>query len=174
MLAGCASTPPCASIPPSVGQPTVPVTSTGTSTIAVPRSSTIAADWPAPNTATPGDVTPGCTFPRPQAQRDVTAATKRAVAVAYGIAEPYPAGIEFDHRIPFALCGGNDPGNIWPERYDGAPHSAFVHNRKDELEQVIWRMVHADPSRLGWAQRLFRDDWRRAWCVYVHDPGVAC
>ncbi len=134
-----------------------------------------AAAWPAPNQRlTPGAVV-ACTLPRPPGQRDVPQSEKNRIAAAYRYAGPRGiAYLEFDHRVPFALCGANDARNVWPEPYDGAPRSAFVHNRKDQLEAAVIRLVHAHRLTLARAQAVFLGDWRRAWCIYVHTPGVAC
>jgi hypothetical protein len=132
-------------------------------------------DWPAPdNRLTPGDVV-ACTTPRdPAERREVTLALKRRVAAAYGYTGPWML-VEFDHRIPFSLCGSNDRDNLWPEPADGYTHGAFIHNRKDELEQAITDALASGRIRtLGEAQQVFRGDWRKAWCVWVHDRGVTC
>jgi hypothetical protein len=132
--------------------------------------------WPTPNRdLTPGAVTPGCTYPRPKTQRDVTAATKRAVAAAYHYVGPSGlAYVEYDHDVPFSLCGSNGRRNIWPELYDGAPVSRYIHNRKDQLEEVIATKVRHHKMPLVQAQAIFLGDWRLAWCKYVHAAGVAC
>jgi hypothetical protein len=169
ILTGCASTTHVTLTEPP------PITATATaSTIILPTASA-AASWPAPNDRlSPGAVV-ACTLPRPASERDVPAKEKAQVAAAYRYTGPRGiAALEFDHRIPFALCGANSAANIWPEPYDGAPTSAFVHNRKDQLEAVIARMVRAGQLTLAQAQDVFRGDWRRAWCRYVHAAGVAC
>lgn len=136
----------------------------------------IAANWPSPNNdLTPGSVVKGCTYPRPVTQRDVTAATKAAVKAAYRYTGPSGIDhVEYDHRVPFALCGGNGPNNIWPETYDGAPTSTYVHNYKDQLEDVVIGLVRHHHLTLLQGQWVFYGDWRIAWCEYVHKPGVVC
>jgi hypothetical protein len=149
----------------------------------------VAASWPAPREdLTPGAVIPGCTYPRPDDQRKVTAATKHAVAARYGYTGPSGlAHVEYDHRVPESLCGADSwacprhagtcpaaEANIWPEPYDGAPTSRYVYNRKDQLEAVIAGKVRHHYLTLAQGQQVFLGDWRVAWCEYVHDPGVTC
>ena len=154
LLAGCA-----------VGQ------STPTST----PTASVAASWPAPDDRlTPGAVV-ACTLPRPPSQRDVPAAEKRAVAAAYHYTGPGGiAYVEYDHRVPFALCGANDARNIWPEPYDGANRSAYVWNFKDQLEAAVIRAVRSGRLTLAQGQAVFMGDWRTAWCKWVHTAGVVC
>jgi hypothetical protein len=136
---------------------------------------TRASTWPKPDDVlTPGAVVQ-CTLPRPQSQRNVTAAERSAIATAYHyVGRRGLAYLEFDHRVPFALCGANDARNVWPERADGVHQSAFVHNRKDQLESVVTRYVREGKLTLTQAQAIFMGDWRTAWCVYVHSPEVNC
>jgi hypothetical protein len=135
-----------------------------------------AMSWPVPrNDLTPGAIAPGCTYPRPKTERDVTAATKDEVAAWYHYHGPAGlAHVEYDHRVPFSLCGGNGPANIWPEPYDGAPTSRYIHNRKDQLEEVIATKVRYHKMTLAQGQAVFLGDWPLAWCKYVHAAGVSC
>jgi hypothetical protein len=133
------------------------------------------AAWPAPNQRlTPGAVVT-CTMPRPQSERVVPQSEKDAVAAAYGYTGRRGLRyVEFDHRVPFALCGANDARNIWPEPADGIAQTGFVHNRKDQLEAAVIRAVYAHRLTLAQGQAVFYDDWRKAWCVWVRTPGVHC
>jgi len=139
-----------------------------------------AMTWPAPDhELTPGALTPGCTYPRKASERNVTAATKRNVLAAYNITDDPNNGydLEFDHLIPFSLCGSNGAANIWPQRYDGVKISAFVRNRKDSLESYTARRVASKNMSLETAQELYREDWRVAWCKYRKNyasAGVKC
>lgn len=166
LAAGCQGVPPIAPEPEPVTswESATPATGSGVST------------WPTPVAAlTPGALTPGCTVPRPASQRDVTSATRAAVLSAYHYTGPTGiANVELDHRIPFFLCGANTAANLWPEPYDGAPTSTYVHNRKDQLEAKVATMVHSGALAVPAAQDLFRGDWRVAWCSLVHEPGVIC
>lgn len=137
---------------------------------------TIAATWPAPNLAmTPGATVPGCTYPRPPDQRNVTAATKRAVAAAYHYTGPAGiAYVEYDHQIPYSLCGADTPANIWPEPTDVTRQTNYVHNEKDLLEDYAAQQVRYHHWTLAQGQQVFRGDWRVAWCRYIHTKGVTC
>lgn len=160
--------------------PSSPVTSA--STVPLPRRDAASA-WPAPNQRlTPGAIVPGCTYPRPAYERNVTSATRRAVLIRYHHSSV--SGDELDHRVPFALCGADSGAckpytvcqaaldNLWPEPYDGVKVSAFVHNYKDKLEDVIADKVRLGLPRgmtLAQGQAVFLGDWREGYCHYV-DP----
>jgi len=134
----------------------------------------VAMTWPVPDdTDTPGLVTPGCTYPRDDDERQVTASTKRAAAKRYNYTGP-SSQVEYDHRVPFSLCGANTVANIWPEPEDGVDQSAFVANRKDQLEAFAARQVRYKRWTLAHAQAVFLGDWRVAWCQNLHYPGVVC
>ena len=141
-------------------------------TISPPNGAVRAAAWPAPdNHLTPGAVV-ACTMPRPHSERNVTRATERAVIHAYD----YLGKVgEYDHRVPFSLCGANDASNVWPERSDGY-RGPFQLNRKDQLEDKVIRLVHSGALTLAEGQALFMAprDWRAEWCAYVGSPGVDC
>jgi len=169
LLAGCAVT---NDQPPTLPQPTGPATSTSYA----PPHPIAVEDWPKPDDRlTPGAVTPGCTYPRPKTQRDVTAATRRQVLAAYHYTGPTDiTHLELDHRVPFALCGANSAPNLWVEIADGVHQSKYIHNRKDELELAIASKVRNHKMTLSQAQAVFLGDWRLGWCRYVKDPGVTC
>jgi hypothetical protein len=145
-----------------------------------PATQTAAANWPAPdNRLTPGAVTPGCTYPRPASQRDVTPTTRRAVLAAYHYTGPTDLGhVELDHRVPFSLCGSNGRRNLWPEPYDGARREPYTANFKDKLERVIASRVRYHRMTLAQAQAVFLGDWRVGWCRWVYpdpsNPDVVC
>jgi len=159
-LAGCASSATPAPSPSTVTRTATPKP--------VPTSIEAPQPWPAPDDQlTPGAVVK-CTLPRDPSERDVTLATKKAVAAAYRYEGPWDlADVEFDHRIPFSLCGANDARNIWPEPADGIRQAGFVHNRKDRLEKVIADRVRSKKMTLAEGQQVFRGDWRLAYCHYV-------
>jgi hypothetical protein len=144
----------------------------------IPFDPDVAASWPAPDQSlTPGDVIPSCTYPRPASQRYVSAATRNEAISSYGyVGSTGITHVELDHRVPFSLCGGNDVRNVWPEPYDGVNTSLYVHNRKDQLELFVARQVRDGGFTLTFAQNLFLNDWRAAWCAYVgpHYPSIKC
>lgn len=137
-----------------------------------------AVDWPVPDrNKTPGAVTlvlangqPCVPGHRPQSDRlTVTSREKATIAANYHVR--IVPGMEFDHLLPFALCGSNGPDNLWPEQYDGATKAYDVLNHKDELEKAVYAL-HLDPEV---AQAVFLvGDWRHMWCKLVHKPGVDC
>jgi hypothetical protein len=163
--------------------------STPTSSSALPaRSSTSvytqrAADWPVPDRhLTPGAITtvetdgaPCVPGHRAQSYRNVPAAEKRLILALYLITGKFIG--EFDHLVPFSLCGSNGPKNVWPEPYDGAAKAYSVLNHKDELEAKVSARFHAKKNGItaAQAQAIFLDnDWRHEWCLLVHGPGVDC
>lgn len=101
---------------------------------------------------------------RPAAQ--FTNALKWRQIVEYGYADRDPRDYEEDHLIPLALGGAaRDERNLWPQRRDGDWGAA----RKDELEEVLYRMVCAGELPLATAQRAIATNWIEAWKHYV--PG---
>lgn len=171
LLAGCATSP---AHPAAVGPPAARHAAPRAATAAVDPA--VAATWPRPlEQYTPGTITPGCTYPRATSERSVLTSTKTTAAADYG----YTGGtgltfVEYDHRIPFSLCGGNGLANIWPEPVDGVTQSTYVHNRKDQLEAFAARQVRYGRWSLAFAQSVFRGDWVAGWCRYLHYTGVTC
>lgn len=162
---------------------------TGTSVIEAPQASRVssqpagsnnAMSWPVPNqTLTPGAIVPGCTYPRPaRSPNEVTNAERQAIATTYHYTgRTGLTYVEYDHRIPYSLCGLGGVGltkNIWPEPADGIKQTTFVHNRKDQLEDIIASLVRNHSMTLVQGQAIFTGDWRLAWCKYVHSAGVTC
>jgi hypothetical protein len=171
LLVGCGPTPDQAR---RLEQPTVSATPSSTTVVA-----TEAKSWPVPDdTLTPGLVTPDCTYPRDDAERNVSASTKRAAAKRYSYTGPTGLEyVEYDHRIPFSLCGANTVANIWPQPVDGMKQTAFTANRKDQEEAFAARQVRYHRWTLKHAQDVFRGDWRAAWCKYrmnYSSAGVSC
>jgi hypothetical protein len=165
---------PGSTSPPGSGQGILPHSRPATSSTANPPTAQ-ASTWPVPDdTLTPGAVKPGCTYPVP-AGRNVTSTTRAQVFAVYHYTGPTDlAHVELDHRVPHSLCGTDDARNLWPEPYDGAPVSTYVHNMKDRLEALIASKVRYGSMTLAAAQALFEGDWRKAFCTYVTHPGVDC
>jgi len=96
--------------------------------------------------------------------RYVTAATRRQVFAAYGIAYPPPTGAyELDHLIPLELGGGNAASNLWPQPYH---HSAGSADVKDHLENHLHALVCAGQLGLTAAQHAIAGDWWTAAATY--------
>jgi hypothetical protein len=151
------------------------------------------ASWALPDRAlSPGAVQPGyglkdiCPHVNPalEAMRPSTA-EKALVYRAYGIGS-HPAGkYEIDHIIPIELLGEAGIGlsgptrNLYPELNDTPDpamlakyhlDSAFVHNSKDILEDVLHAKVCAGTVPLATAQQAIASDWRAAYVTYVGPP----
>jgi hypothetical protein len=155
-----------------------------TSTASVTKIDPLFANtWPIPDDRlTPGAIVPGCTYPRPaRSAAEVTNAERIKIAQAYRYTGPSGlAYLEYDHRIPYALCGLGGVGltqNVWPEPYDGSPTSIFIHNYKDQLESFAASQVRYGRWTLAFAQDIFRGNWVVAWCTYrshYASIGVTC
>lgn len=72
--------------------------------------------------------------------RDVPAAVKRQVYVAYGIEDHAPREYEIDHLIPLELGGSNALKNLWPQSHQTQPWNAHI---KDQLENTLHQLVCA-------------------------------
>ncbi|MBN8547999.1 MAG: hypothetical protein J0M12_01650 [Deltaproteobacteria bacterium] len=72
---------------------------------------------------------------------------------------------EIDHLVSKGLGGSNDPKNLWPQ-----PHQALwnVH-KKDELENLMHRMVCSGKLDLLQAQQEMLTDWISAYKKYIGD-----
>lgn len=132
-----------------------------------------------------GSTTGGGTFsqvcphvdPSLEAARPTTA-EKAAIYHEYGLSYPQPYGnFELDHIIPIELGGAPDSQqNLFPER-NSAPDpamdakwhlsSAFVHNRKDTLEDALHQLVCSGKVDLALAQHDISTDWVSAYHTYV-------
>lgn len=143
-----------------------------------PTSSIVPSDpktWPVPLAQyTPGSVKAGCTYPAPP-ERNVSSLVRAKVAAEYHITVTGLANLEYDHLVPHSICGDDSAANIWPELYDGVPTSAYVHNRKDQLEAFAASQVRNHRWTLGYAQTLFMTvPWPQLWCKYTPRAGVTC
>ncbi len=118
------------------------------------------SDHPDPR-CTPGRVNPSCTVadicPHLDGKqaRNVSAATKRAVAKAYGHPNWKCPG-EIDHLVSLELCGMNTLDNLWCE-------PGNIPNLKDRTaEDPLHVAVCAGRISLEEAQRILRTDWTQA------------
>jgi len=120
-------------------------------------------------------LTPGVV--RPVSSADVCAAdpeleppaipadVRRMVLRSYGAADLPEREYELDYLITPALGGAADPRNLWPERYASPTWNARV---KDELEDLLHRMVCSGALSLSAAQRDMAGDWIAAYKRYFH------
>lgn len=94
-----------------------------------------------------------------QQHRQTSEAMKREVYARYRV-DKRGREFEVDHRLPLALGGKDDIGNLWPQL--GWAHPSF--HDKDRLEVYLWRAVckrHAIP--LAEAQAMLLGDWLAAY-----------
>ena len=134
--------------------------------------------------ATPGDrhttlrpigyLTPGATRPvaaadlcatRRAAPRAIPARVRQAVVRDYSMEHVPAHDYELDYLITPELGGSEDRRNLWPERYSSDSWNARV---KDELEELLPRLVCAGTLPLATAQRDMATDWIAAYKKYFN------
>ncbi len=118
-------------------------------------------------------LTPGATLPleaaelcaihREPRQHRLPASVRQDVLQRYGMEHVAPAEYELDFLITPELGGSAEPANLWPERYRQPVWNARV---KDELEDLLPRLVCAGRLRLDVAQRDIATDWIAAYRKY--------
>jgi hypothetical protein len=98
----------------------------------------------------------------------VPAVVRQQVLLAYHMLD-VPAGeYELDYLITPELGGTADPRNLWPERYSSAVWNARV---KDELEDLLPRLVCEGTVALATAQRDMATNWIDAYRKYFRTEG---
>ena len=102
-----------------------------------------------------------CAGARPS--RLVTAESREQVLRDYGMEKVSTRTYELDALITPELGGTTAPENLWPQRYASPVWNARV---KDELEQLLPRLVCANQVELAQAQREIASDWVAAYKRY--------
>jgi hypothetical protein len=102
---------------------------------------------------------------RRTAPRAIPAAVRQAVVRDYSMEHVPAREYELDYLITPELGGSDDRRNLWPERYVSELWNARV---KDELEQLLPRLVCAGTLPLETAQRDMATDWIAAYKKYFH------
>jgi hypothetical protein len=102
-----------------------------------------------------------CAGARPP--RLVTAASRERVRRDYHIEDVSTRAYELDALITPELGGTTEPENLWPQRYESPVWNARV---KDELEQLLPRLVCSHQVALALAQREIATDWIAAYKRY--------
>jgi anti-sigma factor RsiW len=120
-------------------------------------------------------LTPGATVPleaaelcasrRGPQQHRLPASIRQGVLRKYRMEHLAPSEYELDFLITPELGGSAEPANLWPERYQQPVWNARV---KDELEELLPRLVCAGRLRLDVAQRDIATDWIAAYRKYFH------
>lgn len=95
--------------------------------------------------------------------RPVDAATRTQVIRAYGMDDVPATDYELDYLITPELGGATDARNLWPQRYASRTWNALV---KDELEQLLPRLVCEGKVDLETAQREIAGNWIAAYQKY--------
>ena len=99
----------------------------------------------------------------PRPPQEIGAAVRREVLAAYGM-ESVPADqYELDYLITPQLGGALDARNLWPQRYQARVWNAGV---KDQLEDLLPRLVCEGRVDLSTAQREIATDWVAAYRKY--------
>jgi hypothetical protein len=120
-------------------------------------------------------LTPGVTRPvtsaelcRAAGERDtpsVPPSIKHAVLREYGAGYFADEDFELDYLITPELGGVMDAQNLWPERYASQTWNARA---KDDLEQLLRRLVCSGSLPLESAQRDIAGNWIAAYKRYFH------
>ena len=116
--------------------------------------------------------TPGATRPvtltelcdgRERPSETIDDSVRRAVLLDYRMADVPSHEYELDYLITPELGGSADRENLWPERYTSRTWNARV---KDELEEMLPRLVCKGNVSLAAAQRDIATDWIAAYKKY--------
>ncbi len=119
-------------------------------------------------------LTPGATRPvtvadlcttRRAPPRAITARVRQAVIRDYSMEHVPAHDYELDYLITPELGGSDDRRNLWPERYSSDSWNARV---KDELEELLPKLVCAGKLPLETAQRDMATDWIAAYKKYYN------
>lgn len=169
----------CTITHPHSGTSPAPGSATRSSSHATPSptgSAARALSWPVPNRKlTPGAIRPGCTYPVTDPRPDLSKLRKIVIARYHYTGPTDLKHLELDHFLQRSLCGADTAENLWAEPADGVRQVGFIHNRKDQLEDVLAALVRDHVQPLAAVQHLILTvDWRRLWCIYVHSAGVIC
>jgi hypothetical protein len=99
----------------------------------------------------------------PRRPHEISAAVRAEVLRSYGM-ESVPADqYELDYLITPQLGGAPDARNLWPQRYQARVWNAGV---KDQLEDLLPRLVCRGRVDLRTAQREIANDWVAAYRKY--------
>ena len=95
--------------------------------------------------------------------RPITVAMRAQVLSAYGVQDVPSDQYELDYLITPELGGATDVRNLWPQGYGSPIWNARV---KDELEELLPRLVCSHQLDLTTAQRDMAADWIAAYKKY--------
>jgi hypothetical protein len=99
----------------------------------------------------------------PRPAQDIGAGVRAAVLRSYGMESVPPDEYELDYLITPQLGGAPDARNLWPQRYAARMWHAGV---KDQLEELLPRLVCEGRVDLHTAQREIAADWVAAYRKY--------
>jgi hypothetical protein len=99
----------------------------------------------------------------PRPAQEIGAAVRAAVLRSYGMESVPPDQYELDYLITPQLGGAPDARNLWPQRYAARVWHAGV---KDQLEDLLPRLVCEGRVDLRTAQREIAGDWVAAYRKY--------
>jgi anti-sigma factor RsiW len=97
--------------------------------------------------------------------RAVTESVRRRVLRSYRMEHVAEDAYELDALITPELGGSTDPANLWPQRYRAPRWNAHI---KDQLEELLPKMVCAGHITLAQAQRDIASDWVDAYKRYFN------
>ena len=100
--------------------------------------------------------------------RPITVAMRAQVLSAYGVQDVPSDEYELDYLITPELGGATDVRNLWPQGYGSPIWNARV---KDELEELLPRLVCSRQLDLTTAQHDMASDWIAAYKKYFKTDG---
>ena len=98
-------------------------------------------------------------------RQEIPASVRDAVLRSYGMTSVSADDYELDYLITPELGGSPDARNLWPQRYASGIWNAYV---KDQLEDLLPRMVCEGEVPLQTAQRDIAVNWIAAYKRYFH------
>lgn len=106
-----------------------------------------------------------CDRERTDLEDNLSVKVKRQVFDRYGIG-PSQTGYNIDHLIPVKLGGSSSLKNLWPQPISGQ----WNHNRKNQLERRLHKMVCNGLLDLRQAQEEISLEWVKAYKKYIGEP----
>lgn len=106
-----------------------------------------------------------CNPGRADLEDNLSVTVKRQVLDRYGIGI-HQTGYNIDHLIPLRLGGSNAVKNLWPQPISGQ----WNHNRKNQLERRLFKLVCNGSLDLKTAQQAIATDWVSAYKKYIGEP----
>src|SRR5262249_36597508 len=102
--------------------------------------------------------------PHDRRQVVLPSSVRQAILRDYGVSAEPTTAYELDYLVTPELGGVADRRNLWPEHYGGARDA----RGKDQLEDLLPRLVCAGEVDLATAQREIASNWVEAYKKYFN------